>query len=691
MSGKTFLHILLIFPFILSPGPMNTARGQEEEEEVKRIISLIADDLPEEESSKNMDFLTNLSDDLKFYKIHKININKTTPEVLKDIPFLSAAQVANLFRYLRKNGKLIDLMELQSVPGFDTSTIEKLLPFLSLEQETEYSRLKFSDLLKKGNHELFSRYAQVLEQQKGYTDLPGSRYLGSPQKLLFKYRYRLGNTINASLLFKKDAGETFFSGNNRTGFDFVSGSLLLKNAGPFSRLVIGDYSLQFGQGISLWSGFSLGKGADVAGLAKKQSGLGSYTSGSEHSFFRGLSVNFKPLKIINLTPFISLRNLDANLTQNQDQEWVSTGLSSSGLHRTASEIAGKGSQRLLFYGLVAEHHSRAFSAGIILNHSQYKHPFSTGNPLYKKHQFSGTSLSIAGFHYNYSYRNSYLFGECSKSLPGGMAFLNGIMASLSPGVSAVVLYRNYAKDYHNFYAQALAEGEINNERGIYAGINIRPASKWLCSAYLNTFQLPWLRYRIDFSSSGSELMTQLTYTPSKSFKAQLKLKTKQTAQNTDEYLPFNSAEQVKKDNCRIGITWKLNREISLEHRAELTRYQKSPSPAETGYLVYQDISYTPPSSRISGNLRIAGFHTSSYNSRLYAYEDDVLYASSSGLYYGKGMRTYLNLKLRITRKLHGWLKYALSVYGGQERIGSGLDEIQGHQKSELKAQLRYQF
>jgi len=110
-----------------------------------------------------------------------------------------------------------------------------------------------------------------------------------------------------------------------------------------------------------------------------------------------------------------------------------------------------------------------------------------------------------------------------------------------------------------------------------------------------------------------------------------------------------------------------------------------------GYLVYQDLDYSPLSSKISGNVRLAYFNTASYHSRIYAYEDDVLSGSGSGGYYGKGIRTYLNVRYRLLKTLDLWGRYALYFYPDKTVIGSGLDEIMGSKKSDLKFQVRYQF
>jgi hypothetical protein len=88
---------------------------------------------------------------------------------------------------------------------------------------------------------------------------------------------------------------------------------------------------------------------------------------------------------------------------------------------------------------------------------------------------------------------------------------------------------------------------------------------------------------------------------------------------------------------------------------------------------------------------VAYFSTPGYNSRIYAYEDDVLYSFAFGMYSGKGFRTYLNLKYNLAKKLNVWARYALFYYRNVETVGTYLDEIEGNKKSEIKLQLRYQF
>jgi hypothetical protein len=90
-------------------------------------------------------------------------------------------------------------------------------------------------------------------------------------------------------------------------------------------------------------------------------------------------------------------------------------------------------------------------------------------------------------------------------------------------------------------------------------------------------------------------------------------------------------------------------------------------------------------------MRLQYFETDDYNSRIYAYESDVLYSFSIPALYGKGIRYYTNINYDLTRKLSLWLRWAQTVFQEQEVIGTGLDEIKGNKKSEFKVQMRWMF
>lgn len=103
--------------------------------------------------------------------------------------------------------------------------------------------------------------------------------------------------------------------------------------------------------------------------------------------------------------------------------------------------------------------------------------------------------------------------------------------------------------------------------------------------------------------------------------------------------------------------------------------------------MYQDIKWTYK--RFQLYTRFALFDTPDYDTRLYAYENDVLYTVSVPAYYYTGNRIYGMLKVEINSYLDVWIRLSQSFYKNKHRIGSDLQEIDTNHKSFLQLQLIY--
>jgi hypothetical protein len=90
-------------------------------------------------------------------------------------------------------------------------------------------------------------------------------------------------------------------------------------------------------------------------------------------------------------------------------------------------------------------------------------------------------------------------------------------------------------------------------------------------------------------------------------------------------------------------------------------------------------------------VRLQYFETEGYDSRLYAFENDLLYSYSIPVFYDKGYRYYFNFNYDVSKKLAIWMKWVQTIYCDKHLIGSGLDEIMGNKRTEAKFQAIYQF
>ena len=200
--------------------------------------------------------------------------------------------------------------ELEMVEGFDEQTLAIIRPVVHIEKDQSKDKVTLSRMARYGKHQLVGRYEQILEQQQGYAPTsdsallakPNSRYLGSPQKLQFRYTYNYRNKIRAGFVLEKDAGELFFTDkvsdtiqaligkNYHRGFDFAGFHLYAKDVGIVKAAALGDYQLSFGQGLTIWSGMTFGKAGAGSSVMRQGRGLRPKASACEYAFMRGAAV-----------------------------------------------------------------------------------------------------------------------------------------------------------------------------------------------------------------------------------------------------------------------------------------------------------------------------------------------------------------------------------------------------------------
>ena len=80
------------------------------------------------------------------------------------------------------------------------------------------------------------------------------------------------------------------------------------------------------------------------------------------------------------------------------------------------------------------------------------------------------------------------------------------------------------------------------------------------------------------------------------------------------------------------------------------------------FVYIQDIEYHIRAIPMVIQLRLQGFDVQDWNTRIYTYENDVLYAFSIPATYGLGGRWYLNMRYKITDHLSLYARVSETVY-----------------------------
>ncbi len=625
-----------------------------------------------------------------------INLNLADAADLKQLRILTPLQIRNFISYRLLTGKLLDIYELQAVPGWDVNSIQKIRPYISVSMQVSVTAA-LGQRLRGGDHSVLIRVAQVPEKSKGYlldSSVAKNFYPGSPQKILFRYKYVYKNLLQYGILGEKDAGEQFFKGKQKQGFDFYSAHIFARKLGIIKALAIGDFTVNLGQGLTQWQSLAFKKSVDVISIKREADVLRPYNSAGEINFHRGLGITLAKSNW-QLTIFGSYKNIDANFVADtsQNQEDFISSLQTSGYHRTKSETVDKGIQRQLAFGGNFSYQNKNLRVGINGIQYQFKLPLVKSADPYNKYALSGNSFGNYSFDYSYTYKNMHLFGEAAFTNKFDKAFVNGLIISASSAVDLSLLYRNISKSYQSLYTSAFTESTYpTNEKGLYAGVSVRPHVAWRIDAYADFYKFPWLRYRVDAPSTGADYQIQLNYKPNKQFEMYTRYHAESKAINFNpDNLTLSPVIQQPKKNWRTQVIYKINTAITLRNRTEIVWFDKKGAAEEQGFLTYFDVIYKPMLSPLSGNIRLQYFETGGYNSRLYAYENDVLYSFSIPVFYNTGYRYYININYDIGKKLTFWVKWAQTLYRGQNLIGSGLDEIKGSIKSEIKLQVLYKF
>jgi hypothetical protein len=666
-----------------------------EESTHQRIIEDVIEQIGGED---DFDFNTQF-DQLQVYLRNPINLNRATAEDLINLSLLSPLQIDQFFRYKRIAGNLLAIEELQAIPTFDLVTIEQILPYVTVKESNADLKNSLGRMFKDGQHTILSRMQTTLERQEGYKIQEGAtepKFVGNPYQFYTRYQYNFNNQLTYGVTLEKDAGEAFGGENNPLGFGFYSAHLGIRNVNKtIKNVVIGDFEVKMGQGLALWTGFGFGKSSYTMNVKRISPVLRSYRSVNEFSYLRGGGITLNLGKNVETTAFVSYKNRDANFVETDtiDEEILAvSALQISGLHRTASEIEGKSAVQEFMAGAnIRYNFSSVGHIGLNTVFTKLSNPLVRTEQLYNQFRFQGDELLNASLDYSYVFRNFNFFGETAISNGKGWATINGLLISLTEAIDFSILQRNFQKDYNAIYTNNFSETNgTNNEIGTYIGLQIKPNRRWQFSIYADSWRHPWLRFQADAPSNGYEYFGQVTYQPKRGTQVYLRLREEMKQQNANTESATRLLFNQRKIQTRLHFQHQISKTIAIKSRIEWSHFEDEDG-WQSGYMMYQDLSYKPFNFPFSFTTRYALFDTDSYDTRIYAFENDVLNAFSVPPYYNRGSRFYINLNYRGIRNVLIQARFARTSFDNLESIGSGNTEILDNKRTDVKLQVRWRF
>ena len=623
--------------------------------------------------------LSQMAIGLETLKEETISINFSNMDELSQIPFLDIFQIHNLLQYRKKTGLIFSKYELLQIKGLDRQLIKELLPYINFDTRAKLPQIDFIRLKKYTRHEFVFRHIHNFQEREAFTVSDSNSYLGIPHDFLFRYRATFSKFISASFNMQQDAGESF----KTNGVDFSSASISLKNFSFIKNLTVGDFQAEFGQGLNLWSGIGFGKSPNVTQIKRFARGIRPYSGTEENQFLRGIATCMRFGKV-ELSTFYSKRSLDARLQSSSDGNLEIKSLQNTGLHRNLSELQGKDATKLRLLGSHIRYRGDPFNLGVTYTNFELLHPLSAGQRLYQKFNLSDKNSQKLSLNANYIFRNLNLFGEWAINQNSAMAGIIGFQSRPDDGVELSILYRNFSKRFNGFYQSGFSEKGTSGEKGIYTGLGIELNPNLSLRSYLDLYHFNWPTYSSILPSKGYEFLTQLDYQSGRYFSVYIRFKFKAEEKNLNYDQTLPELNTHKRGSFRIHFSYRVSNSLRLSNRVELSKY---PTIKEQGQLLFQDIRYTFQHKPITLICRYAIMNSNSFNSRIYAYENDLRYTFSIPAYYGKSQRLYVLLNSEISRHFIFQAKYGLTLFEDIDQIGSGLNAIEGNRSSQLKVQL----
>lgn len=656
---KTIFVLIILLPFykIL---PQSDTLNNKVDETLENIL---------QESSSESDN-TDQADEIEDLLNNPVNLNSATISELEQIPYLNQSAAKLIIDHRKKYGEFFSTKELYMIENLPDEIIKKTLPFVTVIKQSQLKQNSFWDnLSSSSNMTLRSRMTEDLMNEKGFED---NKFTGSKYKIYNRIKANIYDKVKFGFLAEKDPGEKNLN-------DFSSGYLALYKFGIIKNVVAGDYIVEFGQGLALWSPYGFSKGSNaVYPVKKKQKNIKPFSSSTENNFFRGSALEIS-YNNFDLTAFYSKNKFDAEV--NRISGYI-TSTPVTGFHRTANEIKKRKKAYEISYGSILKYHIENFlNTGILFYQSKFSNSFFPSNV----YDLSGNKFKYYSFYFDIYFNKINIFGENSYCR-NTVATLAGFNLSVNSKFTFVSLFRNYPKNYINLHGFGFGErsGKTSNEFGFYNGFRWR-SPVGIFNFYYDQFKFPYSTYGNPLPNEGDEFLVNLESRPLKKIQTKLRFKYENKLEVYSIDINKKPLKRIKQ-NIRTEIIYDISKNLRLKGRFEYNKIFIKNGNVEEGLMFSQDIKFILLN-KLTCYSRFSIFKTDSFNSAIYEYENGLTGIFQNSALFGEGVKWYIVAKYEILKSVEISCKYSYLFEPGEKNLGSGYSQIDGNSDNRLGIQI----
>lgn len=606
------------------------------------------------------DALEELSDMYESLHAAPLNINTATREELSMLPFLTDRQIEDIHAYIYMHGPMLTLGELQLTGSLDYATRQLLRHFVYAGPPSpQKERIKLADVLQNGRTEVVARMDIPLYLRDGFKK---GTYLGGRLSHNLRWSFNWHNRIRFGVSADKDAGER--------GYDFWSPYLFIKDMGVLKELAVGNFKAQFGQGLLLGGGFSVGKSMALSSMSRQTQGLRPHSSTGEYGYLRGGGVALG-WGHTTFTLLASRTPVDATLKG----DTVISSFKEDGYHRTSLELSKKHNVTL---GMVAANMRYSFRG---LRFGVTAMTESLTVPYKGQRRLSGVSTDCSVNRARYSLQAELSLLDFKPALIASQTF------RLGNGWTANAVVRHYSPEYMSLHSNAMVESSVQNETGLLAGF-AHSGRDLKVSGYADFFMHPEPRYGASAPSNGMDLRMEADWRVGRrdALYATARFKSKQKDCKYTGQLEYCLTGRYRlrwMHDCRSGA--------QLRMQFFYVRYDFIAEPITNGYALTGSFSHSLLEERLDVDLSAAAFHTQSYDCRVSVYESGFRYSYNFMSLYGKGGRLAVMVRYRLNEAMQLNVKAGGTYYLDRDEISSSHQRIASSHKEDISLQFITKF
>ncbi|HCC71489.1 MAG TPA: hypothetical protein DEQ09_10125, partial [Bacteroidales bacterium] len=433
-----------------------------------------------------------------------------------------------------------------------------------------------------------------------------------------------------------------------------------------------DFKVRFGQGLTAWNGFSRSPLPTAKILMKGNSGIIPCSSSDENDFFRGIAVSLRT-RNINILSFASINMIDASTgyDESSDNQYIKS-FYTSGIHNTPTTMAKRNRLAENSLGLNINSMNNNFYYGFNIVYSRFSLPVIPGEDTRDIYDFTGDINASFSVDYTWLFKSSYLFGEFAVSHNLKTAFLQGISLNPEGRLRCNILYARTGRGYNSFHGDASGLSTFNKPAtSLQANITAELFSSLdFTAGFLRRKEL-WHNNTSGSFPSSINYLTSVRFSPSEFITVRTDAKHHVSELWVNALQGVKTGNLLRKTNLRLTIETQASESLNLRTRIEKVVITNS---SESGFLCYQSAGFIFKNIPLELRARVAIFKTDSYDTRIYAWEDDLLYNPVIRPLYDEGNKSYLMIIYRASGNITLRAKYASTSINAGKDISNMVNE-----------------